>query len=258
MGIGFTFRGIHRILPRYFSRFFVGADNGQQVHASHGAHTEEIERVLRENFGPFRRWKLSRNFRNTYETYRFARQFVSRANLVAWDDAILHRLDRAARHGPKPVVVNYSDIAARNEHLRVTLENADGNVAILCPLGPGVGKYSGESVDEIHELVTKLGFEASKYHHKTDAPKVLKRYVVTTFKSSKGMEFSTIIIPRINFFKNIRTEWYVACTRARGNLVVYCDTVTPQCNPILTFDPDTYEAEILEKNPTVDAVDKFD
>ena len=248
---------VHQALPRYFKRCFIGADNAQQVHPRHGACVEQIENALQTNYKRYQRFTLSRNFRNTYETYHFARQFIPKTNRLAWDETILHRLERADRHGPKPVVISYSDTDKRNEHLRVTLDNADGNVAILCPLGPGNSRNSGESVDEVHQIVTKLGIDASKYHNSSGVPSELKRYIVTTFKSAKGMEFSTVIIPRINFFKNINPEWYVACTRARGNLVIYCDTKNPQCNPIHSFEDDTYESISLDEIPVADDLGIF-
>lgn len=241
---------VYQTLPHYFKRCFVGADNAQQVHPMHGACMEQIEETLQKNFGVYRRFALSRIFRNTYETYRFARQFIPKTNLVAWDPAILDRLERANRHGPKPMVVTYSDPIARNEHLRMVLNNAGGNVAILCPLGPCNEKNPGISVDEVYETVMELGITASKYHSKTSVPEKLERYVVTTYKSAKGMEFSTVVIPSINFFKRIPEEWYVACTRARGNLVIYCDIANPQHDPIRLFDRDTYEPDSANKfNP---------
>ena len=59
-------------------------------------------------------------------------------------------------------------------------------------------------------------------------PAKLKRYIVTTFISAKGLEFDTVITPRMNFFRypdhdpetRIREEMYVACTRARDRLLV--------------------------------------
>jgi superfamily I DNA/RNA helicase len=129
----------------------------------------------------------------------------------------------------------------------VVLENAEGNVAILCPLGPRHERNPGISVDEVYETVTKLGIGASKYHSGTAVPGKLERYVVTTFKSAKGMEFSTVIIPRINFFTRIPAEWYVACTRARGNLIIYRDIANPQCDPIRSFETDTYESDSVDK-----------
>ena len=240
---------VYDALPRYFRRVFVGADNAQQVHPHHGARMEQIEQSLRTNFPEYRRFALGRNFRNTYETYRFGRQFIPRTNLVACDEAILERLRHANRLGPKPTVITYQDDNRRNEHLRVTLQNAYGNVAILCPLGPykeNPHYHSGESVDEVHQLLQGMGIAASKYHNQADVPQALQRYVVTTFKSAKGMEFNTVVIPRVNFFTPIPAEWYVACTRARGQLFVYRDTRDPQCDPIAGFARDTYDSISLE------------
>lgn len=252
---------VYEALPRYFRRCFVGADNGQQVHPRHGARMEQIEHSLQTSFAPYRRFALGRNFRNTYETYKFARQFIPRTNRVAWDEAILERLERANRRGPKPTVVAYRNANSRNAHLRTTLENAEGNVAVLCPLGPyreHPRYHSGESVDEVHALVSGMGITASKYHNEEDVPPQLERYVVTTFKSAKGMEFNTVIVPRINFFTNIPPEWYVACTRARGQLFVYRDLSDPQCDPVGCFTPDSYErVELDAAHATARTVEPF-
>ena len=246
-------RCVYETIPKYATRCFVGADNAQQVH-KHGAQKEEIRQSLRGTFAPYREFYLTRNFRNTYETYRFARQFIPRTDLMAWDEAILERLLYANRRSPKPVVISYRDPNQRNEHLRITLQNAEGNVAVLCPLGqyPRNHNHSDESVDEIHQIVTQMGISASKYHSQADVPGNLERYVVTTFKSAKGMEFDVVVIPRINFFKQVPEEWYVACTRALGRLVVYRDLGAPQCDPIAQFALDTYDAESLGEPTTTD------
>lgn len=239
---------VYQTLPQHFERLFVGADNGQQVHAGHGARVEDIEQSLRENADSFRRFALGRNFRNTYETYRFARQFISRRNQTAWDETILERLIHSNRRGPKPTIISYRNNDRRNENLQTTLQNAEGNVAILCPLGlyPRNQMNSGESVDEVYDLITDMGISATKYHSRTPVPDSLERYVVTTFKSAKGMEFDVVVIPRINFFKDIPEELYVACTRARRQLFVYRDLGNPQCDPLSGFETDTYDAESVE------------
>ncbi len=235
---------VYQTLPQYFKRIFIGADNGQQVHPNHGAKIEQIEDILQRDFGPYRRFALGRNFRNTYETYMFARQFVPKTNRVAWDDAIPERLLRSNRRGPKPKVISYHDDNQRNQRLRTILHNAEGNVAILCPLALWSSRHghSGESVNDVHELVTQMGITATKYHYEETIPDNLERYVVTTFKSAKGLEFDVVIIPRINFFKDIPEEWYVASTRAKKELFVFRDRNNPQNDPISGFDPDTYDS----------------
>lgn len=248
---------VYQVLPQHFARVFVGADNGQQVHPEHGTRIEDIENTLRTNFGPYRRFPLGRNFRNTHETYIFARQFIPKTNQVAWDQAIPDRLLRSNRRGPKPTVISYHDDNLRNQHLRTILQNAEGNVAILCPLGLRPRRYghSGESVDDVYEMVTQMGISATKYHHEEIVPDNLERYVVTTFRSSKGLEFDVVVIPRINFFKNIPEEWYVACTRARRQLFVYRDLSAPQSDPISHFDTETYDTESLDAEDSDGAED---
>ncbi|MFH1008831.1 MAG: hypothetical protein V1800_15255 [Candidatus Latescibacterota bacterium] len=255
---------VYRTIPKYAKRCFVGADNAQQVHPRHGAKMEQIEDSLRQSHAPYKRFDLGRNFRNTYETYRFARQFVPRTNRAAWNETILERLQHSNRRGPKPTVITYRDPNARNTHLRTTLANAEGNVAILCPLGPCPrGKsHSGESVDEVYEIVQGMGIAATKYHAKLPVPSYLERYIVTTFKSVQGMEFDTVVIPRIDFFKTVAEEWYVACTRARGRLFLYRDVGAPQCDPVSGFERDTYEGRSLEAasaaTPAAAAMDNDD
>ncbi|WP_295585029.1 hypothetical protein [uncultured Lamprocystis sp.] len=245
---------VYEAIPRYFARCVVGADNAQQVY-EHGAEADDIQGALRTSFEPYRRFSLHRNFRNTYETYRFSRQFIPKTNLIAWDEAILARLERSNdRRGPKPSVIAFQDLDRRNEHLRIVLDNADGNVAILTPRGPRPLKAVDpcESVDGIYDLVTEMGFPATKYHHGAPVPADLERYVVTTFKSAKGMEFDTVVIPRINFSNKIEKAWYVACTRARGRLIIYRDLQHPYYDPIRHHcEPDTYDAEILTARPLI-------
>lgn len=233
----------------YCQRCFIGADDGQQVHPTFGAKTQDIQDFLSSKDGDLKVKVLGRNFRNTYETYRFARQFISKDNHAVWDPAILDRLHAQDRHGDRPEVIGYQNVEQRNEYLKTVIDNAEGNVAILCPIGPE--SPHGLSVDTTHQVVTSLGFAASLYHHDTPIPAVLERIVVTTYKSSKGLEFDTVIIPRINFFVGKPEEWYVACTRARRRLVIFRDLSNPEIDPIADFDPDTYIEKTLPKSASV-------
>lgn len=243
---------VYRTLPRYFRRSFIGADDGQQVHPRHGARIRDIEPILQQQHQPYRRHTLGRNFRNTFETYAFARYFMPRTNLVAWDQNILDQLDHAGKHGPKPTVITYTDRANRDQHLETTLRNAEGNVAILCPIGAqGRSRNSGESVEEMFAFVSRLGLPRSFYYNEGNRiPNTVENYHVSTFKSAKGMEFDVVVIPRINFFRRIPEEWYVACTRAKSQLFVYRDLRNPQRDPIADIDANTYDAVSLDAPAT--------
>jgi superfamily I DNA/RNA helicase len=108
----------------------------------------------------------------------------------------------------------------------------------------------------MHGLITSWGFSATAYHSDLPVPVKLKRYIVTTFMSAKGLEFDTVIIPRMNFYRDpetdpgtrIREEMYVACTRARSRLYIYRDLAHPQYDPIAGFDPSTYDTPTTEES----------
>ena len=246
---------IYKVLPAYYSRFLVSADTTQQLRPELPLdHVEQIRRIIDNDNGNdrSRHYQLGQNFRNTYETYCFARQFLPREDYQeVWDENIVRRLEKK-RHGRKPMVIPYTDINTRNEHMRKILNNAVGIVGILCPLGPK--QYnSAEAAGMMHTLLTSWGIQATLYHNKLSPPKPqdLRRYIVTSYISAKGLEFDTVIIPRINFFRHpetdektrIRQELYVACTRTRSRIYVYRDLKNPyDYDPISNFDPTTYES----------------
>jgi len=245
---------VYQSLPDFTDRIFVGADDGQRVH-KRGARTQKIKESLQKNSKSYKYEHLCRNFRNTYETYRFARQFMPHTNQVAWDESILDRLRHNKRHGPKPRIATFRDLSSRDEDMLTAIKNADGNIAILCPEGKK-GNKSGDTVEDIFNLIQKMGIPATKYYSdqalkkELESLEELERCIVTTYKSAKGLEFDTVIIPCINYFKNIPEEWYVACTRTSGDLFIYQNIANPYYDPILRskFDVDTYEQVSLPES----------
>jgi superfamily I DNA/RNA helicase len=235
-------RIVYELLPNHCNRLFVSADDAQQVHQGR-ATVAEIRNVL-ERMPQFREHQLDRNFRNTYEIYRFARQFQNRGNEVVWDNNMLAHMERENR-GEEPLVVEYANIPNRNDHMIAQMRNAigrGGSIAVLCPLGSTTKeKCDGESAQSMFGLLRRNSFNCTLYYSDESVPKDLGDVLVTTYKSAKGLEFDEVFIPRYNFFKDIPNEWYVACTRARRRLVIYRDMKHRQKDPIANFDPQTYE-----------------
>ncbi len=73
--------------------------------------------------------------------------------------------------------------------------------------------------------------ECSYYHNKLqEVDFTISNIHITTFKSSKGLEFDTVIIPNFeDFYRNIEisektfvkeNDYYVAFTRAKNNLFI--------------------------------------
>jgi superfamily I DNA/RNA helicase len=67
----------------------------------------------------------------------------------------------------------------------------------------------------------------------------IKNVHITTFKSAKGLEFDTVIIPNFHKYNEIcgsfNTEWqdyYVAVTRARSNLYLISNNDMSQLNSV--------------------------
>ncbi len=258
-------RLVYESLPNHCRRFFVTADDAQQVHEDR-ATVNEIRAEL-QHHQPFVERHLDRNFRNTYEIYRFARQFQPRENEVVWDENMLAFLERDEnRRGEKPLVLGYRNNEERNTHLLTQLRNAirrGGSIAVLCPLGSNNPKcHQGESVQGMYDFLTGNRINASFYYSKNgdsneNVPNDLGDVLVTTFMSSKGLEFDEVYIPRYNFWKTISNEWYVACTRARRRLVVYRDMTDPQIDPIAQFDHGTYTTQKNQQTPGRQTDDLF-
>jgi len=156
------------------------------------------------------------------------------------------------RRGEKPLVFKYTRDDERNSHLLVRLRNAIGrgaSIAVLCPLGSRKHEHhSGESVQGMYDFLTGNGIKASYYYSNQNVPTDLRDVLVTTFKSSKGLEFDEVYIPRCNFFRHIPKEWYVACTRARRRLVVYRDMRNRQHDPIANFECNTYNTQANQQS----------
>ncbi|MDQ7046616.1 MAG: 3'-5' exonuclease [Sulfurovum sp.] len=100
----------------------------------------------------------------------------------------------------------------------------DHNIAILLPFGNS-GK---ESVEYYHNALIQRGIKCSKYYNEMKTDNIyIDKIHVTTFKSSKGLEFNTVIIPFLHKFQDFISrpsskasehDYYVALTRARDNL----------------------------------------
>ena len=126
--------------------------------------------------------------------------------------------------------------------LRQIVENEDGSIGVLCA--------TTEEVDNIHTTLGGWCKKLSKYHSKIrPKPSTIKleRCIVTTYKSAKGLEFDTVILPNVNHprlqRKDVRSELYVACTRARGKLFLFRDENSSATDPIqhFHFAADTYD-----------------
>ena len=208
---------VYGSFPKIFDRITIGADNAQRLYKT-GATEEQIELLLKDiNKGRIKKGVLQYNYRNTYQIYNFARQFVP-GNLRANDEIVLEKLKNNQSNLPEIYIVDSDNL--KFERLNLLLNNTNGNIAVLLP--------TLRQVDYYHKKIEDFGLECSKYHSEMkDVPKDLKSILITTFKSAKGLEFDAVILPyidasRIKNMPDVRREYYVAATRARKDLFIIC------------------------------------
>ncbi len=208
---------IHNVLPHFFGRATVGADDAQQVH-SRGTTSNRIKANLGQIRGPVLHEHLQYNYRNPYVIYNFARHFVP-DNAVANDPLVLERLQTGTQAtAEKPTVFTFRTEEERNHRLKTLLLNTAGNIAVLAARIP--------AVNNLHRLITTdMRISATKYHSDCSPPTSIEKVLVTTYKSAKGMEFDAVILPEIELDTcSLENEWYVACTRAVRNLYIFSRT----------------------------------
>ena len=109
------------------------------------------------------------------------------------------------------------------------------NIGILFPTTSPVDEYYESLKDE---------FKCSRFYSEQEDFEGLENVHITTFKSAKGIEFDTVVIPNfdsydwfINNTKVSMNEYYVALTRAKTNLFLVCK------NNLKGINNTTYQSE---------------
>jgi len=232
----------YKSFPHFFSRISVGADEAQKLY-DHGGSEDTIQDIL-EEYAKFdedvKTFPLEYNYRNTYSTINFARQFVP-SNAMANMPKML--ADTKTRNkGEKPDVRILKNRLNHEQEIKRLIENLTGqgvNIAVLLP--------TGREVDVYYSLIKdKYNNECSRYYNKmnkvdkTFVDENLKNILVTTFHSAKGMEFDYVILPEFNLAEEDKSNhYYVACTRAANQLYILCINKIPKI--MKSFKRKTYE-----------------
>lgn len=218
----------YRILKEITKSLSVSADNAQQINNREEAtNEEEIMKLLTG----LKEFELDEIFRSAYELYRFAIQFVP-YNARANSPELLERLKRKNSGADKPFVYLEKSLDGMFKSVRDIIdENPTDNIGVLF-----------EEMIHVDLFFNNLekDYEVSKYHSQDIIPSTLHNIIVTTFKSSKGVEFDIVIIPY--FIKRARynnEEYYVGVTRAKNQVHILSINEMPSI--INGFDVNTYE-----------------
>ncbi|MDU0369103.1 AAA family ATPase [Hymenobacter endophyticus] len=242
---------IFEALPTIAARIAVGADSGQMFYEK-GTQSEVIGKVL-ESHLDLMPIPLQFNYRNYFETYDFARQFMppdARSTVL-----LEHMPKGKGGTDQRPIIIQTTDDDATLERIiDLMLDNEFVNVAILF--------YYPHEVDSWHRrirarlekdrpdlYVSRFHSDMSIYQRDKEAEK-MQNFVITTYKYIKGLEFQVIIMPSMQYAmnkENIETpqHYYVACTRATQKLfLLYSTQEKPKW--LIGFRPETYIHQVYK------------
>lgn len=204
-------------LKNYSPIISYGADDSQILYPENSC----TQNILRSIFPSNKNYSLSRNFRSTQRIMQFAKFAFSKAYIPV---STIQGLANNQGDLPVMLISGGSKFEVSNEkqnkalHDIITSFKADThNIAILVPWK--------KHVDYFYEQVA-MKHSCTKYHEGMNGCKEISNLHITTFKSAKGLEFDTVIIPNFdrmleNTPSQYHLEWqdfYVAVTRARSNL----------------------------------------
>ena len=200
------------------------ADNNQILYPNQSTTEDQLRGLFNNNIN----YTLRANYRNTREIVQFVRSIFPDKIIPVGNNS-----------GPKPQLVcsNQNSRLQANIIADVIREFSSDthNIAILLPLK--------KHVKEWFEILTAEGFSCSTYTNDLGEIGLIENIHITTYKSCKGLEFDTVIVPNFDKFEsNIqylnvveRNDYYVVFTRARRNLLLLDNSPLVNNNTGLDF-----------------------
>ena len=221
----------------YSSNISYGADQRQSIYLGNDGLTE-----LLEWFDSEQRFKnnvsitLNRNFRNSREILLFTRS--------VFPDYMISQntINSSTETGLKPIMkLNLGwGIDGQVDAIIDIINDFQSdthNIAILVPIQSMVDTYYSAIREKLNNNIALTKFKAEDENFAG-----LAGIHITPFKSSKGTEFDTVIIPEFDrytwFMQNGNVvkanDYYVAFTRTKNNLFLLCRNGFPNIGDINT------------------------
>ena len=208
-------RAFYIAINHIAERVSIGADDAQKLYEV------DISKQSLQNIFPLNIDNLlTRNFRNLFKIYNFARHFVP-DNPQTSDKNMLERLQQTAPGGTVEVHIQNSEDGINKILKRIIDNNSAGNIGILLS--------TRDNVDQYAEILDNNNISHSAYHSNIDwkikraTERNLESTLVTTFKSAKGLEFDTVIMPEFEHAeRGDKNQYYVGATRAKEKLYILC------------------------------------
>lgn len=194
-------------LKRYASSISYTTDDNQILYPENCSYASDLQNKFRN-----RSFTLSTNFRNTSQITRFVRS-------IQPDKVIQDGI----KTGPIPQLIHIGNDEDKQLgailDIISTYSDPSHNIAILDPFT--------SKVNSIYDKLKSKGINCTKFVNEQDQLNSIERVHVTTFKSCKGLEFNTVIVPNMhsyNFWLNQHSDIvsekdiYVVLTRSRNNV----------------------------------------
>ena len=218
-----------KFLP-FSEKISYGADKRQSIYLKN----EELRELLEwlnthQKFSDNAKITLHRNFRNSREILLFTRS--------VFPDFLIpqNTINSARGTGLKPIMQLKAGKEMKGQVEKIVsiirdFQSDTHNIAVLVPFAKKVDEFFNAINDIIGNEI-----QVSKYQNEHDDFYELSGVHVTTFKSAKGTEFDTVIIPFFDKYKWIlenidvvsKNDYYVAFTRAKTNLFLICRSGFP-------------------------------
>ncbi len=222
---------IHNIFSLNFPVISYGADNRQILYPDKSSTEAQLQEIYKN-----KSFYLTKNFRNSYEILQFVKKLFP--NYQSGD------FDENRKTGYKPILAYSYNREHRDNYLLKVLEYFQHHtIAILVPTNNDFKYYSN--------LLSNNNIIFTEYNNQQNGDiryKEIHDIYLTTFKSSKGLEFDTVIIPDVHNFQYWSqkdsssiinsNDYYVGMTRAKEKLIMLSEK-----KDIFNIDSQFYETE---------------
>lgn len=214
------------------------ADDNQILYPNNATTERELIEIFNNPL-----YTLRANYRNTIELGRFVK--------AMFPDTMI---SEGSTRGPKPKLVLRNEKSPDQvqivKEVIETFQEENHNITVLVPLKDDVHRW--------HKLLVDLGLICSKYVNGQNELKVIENIHVTTYKSCKGLEFDTVIIPNFNKFEEYLkrlyvvepNDFYVVFTRTRRNLILIDNDNATGGTTSIPFIADLVRNDIVELDKT--------
>lgn len=199
-----------------------GADDSQILYPDHCSHQAELNDIFPDN----QRYVLDKNFRSTQRIMQFAKQAFPSANIPV---SVIQKLSNNVGEKPVLLVSNGNKFEQSNDKQDNAIERIinsfraeDHNIALLVPWKRDAQYF--ENVLKSKSIDYSIYYEDDKRFPWGCTE--IGNVHITTFKSAKGLEFDTVIIPNFNIIVRTPIRVQVQETMTEEDLTSLKNTIS--------------------------------